>query len=221
MLKPIAAALEALALAKEFGGELDLDYYAKTHQALADVIVAVQNHDRILTNAEASPTGADYEHVMKTLGLRADATTDTPSIAGLAVLAHYTPDAKALETFARLLGLAEDATLSAVQITAEVVDVTEGVIGFEDVSIVPAVLDLTTGKLVLVDKELGHPLLEWEDVGVTIHHNGQRYNLPILEHSIPDGLWRTEITEHINKFGYWAVLDLRALVKSVAETRRA
>jgi hypothetical protein len=34
MLKPIAAALEALALAKECGGELDLDYYAKAHQTL-------------------------------------------------------------------------------------------------------------------------------------------------------------------------------------------
>lgn len=81
MSKPIAAALEALALAKQCGGELDLEYYAKTHQALTEVVEATRKHDRILMNAEASPTGADYEHVMQLLGLRAEAVLDAQSIA--------------------------------------------------------------------------------------------------------------------------------------------
>jgi len=81
MSQPIAAALEALALAKECGGELDLDYYAKAHQELANVVEAAQNYDRSLLHAEASPTGVDYEHVMQLLGLRTEPATTAPTVA--------------------------------------------------------------------------------------------------------------------------------------------
>jgi hypothetical protein len=81
MSQPIAIALEALALAKECGGELDLDFYARTHQELSNLIETVRSHDRNIMSAEASPTGADYEHLMQLLGLRAEAVTDAPSIA--------------------------------------------------------------------------------------------------------------------------------------------
>mgnify|MGYP001627147326 CR=1 FL=1 len=80
MLKPLAAALQALALAKECGGELDLDFYASTHQDLSHVIEAARNHDRKLLTAEDSPTGADYEHLVQLLGLRAEAATASPSM---------------------------------------------------------------------------------------------------------------------------------------------
>ena len=81
MSQPIAAAPEALALAKDCGGELDLDFYARTHQELSNVIEAVRSHDRNLMSAEASPTGADYEHLMQLLGLRAEAVSTAPPIA--------------------------------------------------------------------------------------------------------------------------------------------
>jgi len=80
MSQPIAAALEALALAKECGGERDLDFYATTHHELANVIEAVRSDDRNLMSAEALPTGADYEHLMQLLGLRAEAVSTAPSI---------------------------------------------------------------------------------------------------------------------------------------------
>lgn len=81
MSQPIATALEALALAKECGGELDLDFYARTHQDLSNVMEALRGHDRNLMSTEASPTGADYEHLMQLLGLRAEAVSTAPSIA--------------------------------------------------------------------------------------------------------------------------------------------
>jgi len=80
MSQPIAADLEALALAKDSGRELHLNHYATTHQPLADIIEAAQNHDRILMKAEACPTGADCDHMMQLLGLRAEATTNLSSI---------------------------------------------------------------------------------------------------------------------------------------------
>lgn len=206
MLKPIEVALQALEVAKECGGELDLQMYAQAHKALASAVAELRRHDQTLTDAEASPTGADYEHIMQLLGMRAGTNADA------AVLTRYTPDALELQSIARLLGLEDGAALNAIQITADVVDVMDGVIGGDNVSTVPATFDLTTGKLALVDKELGHPLLVWDGCGATIHYNGRSYNLTMLEHSVPDDLWRTEISSHIREHGYWAVLDLRALL---------
>lgn len=74
MLKPIDVVLQALEVAKECGGELDLDMYAQAHKVLLDATAALHEHDRILFQAEALPTGADYEHVMTSLGLRFEAT---------------------------------------------------------------------------------------------------------------------------------------------------
>lgn len=121
-------------------------------------------------------------------------------------------DADTVAAVAALLGVTNRESHNAVEIKVEVVDVMEGVIGGEDVSIVPALLDLTTGKLALVDKELGHPLLVWDDHGATMYYGERQYNLPFLAHSVPDDLWRTGISDHIRANGYWAVLDLRALI---------
>lgn len=125
---------------------------------------------------------------------------------------HCTLDAEALQAVKELLGLAPGVSLNAIEVEAEVVDVMDGVIGGNDVSIVPALLDFTTGRLALVNKELGHPLLVWDEVGATVHYCGRQYSVPVLEDSVPADLWRTEISDHIQANGYWAVLDLRALI---------
>lgn len=118
-------------------------------------------------------------------------------------------DGRTIARIAALLGVASHAPL---EVTVEVVDITEGLIGGEDVSIVPALLDVTTGKLALVDKELGHPLLIWDEIGATVHHGGSQYQIPVTGDNVPNDLWRTEIPDYIKAHGYWAVLDLRVLV---------
>lgn len=79
MIKAIEAALEALAVAKESGGEIDLDMYAEAHHALACAADAIREHDRILNASETPPSGADYEHVLALLGLRDDADAKAES----------------------------------------------------------------------------------------------------------------------------------------------
>lgn len=121
-------------------------------------------------------------------------------------------EARTVASIAALFGVANDASPSELEIKAEVVDVMDGVIGGDDVSIVRALLDITTGKLALVDKELGHPLLVWHEVGATIYYGERQYSIPVIECSVPDDLWSTEISDHIRANGYWALLDLRALI---------
>lgn len=123
-----------------------------------------------------------------------------------------TLDASTVAAVAALLGLTDRDSNNAVEIKVEVVDVMEGVIGGEDVSIVPALLDLATGMLVLAENEPGHPLLVWDDCKATIYYGERQFDLPFLAHSVPDDLWRSAISDHIRANGYWAVLDLRALI---------
>lgn len=130
-------------------------------------------------------------------------------------------DAGTIASIAARLGVANGATHNAIEIKTEVVDVMDGVIGGDDVSVVSALLDLSTGRLVLVDKELGHPLLVWDEVGATIHYGEHQYSVPVLEDSIPDDLWRTEVSDHIIANGYWAVLDLRSLIAPCAQEQIA
>lgn len=118
-------------------------------------------------------------------------------------------DGPTIARIAALLGVASHAPL---EVTVEVVNITEGLIGGEDVSIVPAILDLTTGKLALVDKELGYPPLIWDEIGATIHHGGNQLHIPVTEDNVPNHLWRAEISDHIRTHGYWAMLDLRSLL---------
>lgn len=130
-------------------------------------------------------------------------------------------DAGAIASIAALLGVANEVVHNAIDIKTEVVNVMDGVIGGDDVSVVSALLDLTTGKLVLVNKELGQPLLVWDDVGATIHYGERQYSIPVLEGSIPDDLWRTEISDHIMTNGYWAVLDLSSVIAPCAQQQIA
>lgn len=126
-------------------------------------------------------------------------------------------DAGTIASIAALLGMENEAAPNAIEIKTEVVDVTDGVIGGDDVSVVSARLDLSTGRLVLVDKELGYPLLVWDEVGATIHYGERQYSVPVLKDSIPDDLWRTEVSDHIMDNGYWALLDLRSLIAPCAQ----
>lgn len=127
-------------------------------------------------------------------------------------------DGPTIARIAALLGAASHAPL---EVTVEVVDITEGLIGGEDVSIVPAILDLTTGKLALVDKELGHPLLIWDEIGATVHHGGNQYQIPVTEDNVPNELWRAEISDHIRAHGYWAMLDLCVLIAPSEQNQAA
>lgn len=121
-------------------------------------------------------------------------------------------DGGTIARLAALLGVAPESSHTPLDVKVEVVDITEGIIGGEDVSIVPALLDLTTGKLALVDKELGHPLLIWGEIGATIHRGVSQYQVPVMEDNVPGDLSRAEIYDHIRAHGYWAVLDLRVLI---------
>jgi hypothetical protein len=70
MNTPIKRALDALALAKDCGGELDLQYYAASYATLSQAVQAARAYDASLNAAERPPTGEDYEHIMSLLGLR-------------------------------------------------------------------------------------------------------------------------------------------------------
>lgn len=70
MKTAIELALEALELASQCGGELDLDFYTQAHTALKQAVEEVRSHDRMLNAKEAAPTGVDYEHIVSLLGLR-------------------------------------------------------------------------------------------------------------------------------------------------------
>lgn len=61
-------------------------------------------------------------------------------------------------------------------------------------------------------RSVGHLLLVWDEAGATVHYGERKYNVPVLEDSVPIDLWRTDVLDHIQANGYWAVLDLRALI---------
>jgi hypothetical protein len=70
MTTPINDALEALTLAAQCGGELDLEQYRQALLALQNAVNAVREHDRNLNATEEPPTGDDYERILDILGLK-------------------------------------------------------------------------------------------------------------------------------------------------------
>lgn len=124
MNNPIQAALEALALAKQCGGELDLQHYAEAHTALDQVVQAARAYDATLEAAEQPPTGADYEHIMSLLGLRtldtkaAGIDADSPNVT------HF--DLAAAIDAAHRLVFPPDARVAGVLVNADIAPVSFG-----------------------------------------------------------------------------------------------
>jgi len=219
MTNPIKNAVEALALAKERGGELDLPYYADTHAALEQAVRAARKHDASLDAAKRQPTGADYEHIMSLLGLRTVDSVDDRETAIAAAIESAKQSDENVRRLVKILGLDETVQTSAIAIKADVVDFTQGCIGGDDVTSVDALLDLHTGKVTLTDHSLGYPLLVMDEE-CSIWHADKAYCLPqVVASGLPDGLDDDEIIEHIKLHGYWAVVDLGAILAGTSSAR--
>jgi hypothetical protein len=158
MSNPIKNALEALALAKQCGGELDLKYYNETHAALDKAVQAARAYDQSIGDADRPPTGADYEHIMSLLGLRTVDAVDYREAAVAAAIEKTKQPAETVLRLAVILGLDETVQTDTVRIEVDVVDFTQRRIGGEDSTAVAATLDLHTGRVALVDYSLGHPM---------------------------------------------------------------
>jgi hypothetical protein len=61
--------LDALALAKDCGGELDRDIYKAAYDGLLSLAAKVRKYDDTMDAAERSPTGDDYNELLSLLGL--------------------------------------------------------------------------------------------------------------------------------------------------------
>lgn len=212
MNTPIKKALDALALAKECGGELDLQYYSESHAALDHVVQAARAYDASLNAAEQPPTGEDYEHIMSLLGLRTCNSIDDPEVAIAAAIEKAKQSDENVRRLADVLGLDETAQTDAVPIEVDAVDVTQSWIGGEDVAPAAATLDLHTGRVALVDHSLGHPLLVADGTCV-IRYAGKEYSLPFVTGSaVPIDLVDEAVIERIKTQGYWAIVDLSPIL---------
>lgn len=212
MNNPITAALDVLALAKQCGGELDLQYYAEAHAALDQVVQSARTYDASLEAVEQPPTGADYEHIMSLLGLRTIDSVDDRGTATTAAIESAKQSDENVRRLIAILGLDEKVQTSAVAIKVDVVEFTQGWIGGDDVTSVDALLDLHTGKVTLTDHSLGYPVLVMNEE-CPIWHADKAYWLPrVVASALPDGLDDNEIIEHIKQHGYWAVVDLGAIL---------
>jgi hypothetical protein len=73
-------AMRALELAKQCGGELDIEQYEQAYKDLAELRAAIVRYDQRLNDQEIAPTGDDYNEVMSFLGLNSSS---------LAYRSHY------------------------------------------------------------------------------------------------------------------------------------
>lgn len=216
MNTPIKKALDALALARECGGELDLQYYSESHAALDHVVQAARAYDASLNAAEQPPTGEDYEHIMSLLGLRTRDSIDDPEVAIAAAIEKAKQSDENVRRLADVLGLDETVQTDAVPIEADVVDATQTWIGGEDVTPVAATLDLHTGRVEFVDHSLGHPLLV-ADGACVIRYACEERSLPFVTGSaIPGDLDDEAVIERIKRQGYWAIVDLSPILASTS-----
>jgi hypothetical protein len=198
------------------GGQLDKEACQKACQGLVDASNAIREHHARIERNNLTATAADYEFVVRLLGL--DNKVAAAAMPCQPTVEHDGLSANEVKAIADVLGIVVDEPGHTINVEADVVDVTQSVIGAEDVRRVAATLDLTTGRIVLADDALGHPLLLWDDAGATIHCNDRVYEIPVIENSVPHELCRHEVIEHVQQHGYWALLDLRALL---ARQRRA
>lgn len=66
---PLNEAIEALKLASECGGELDLEIYQAAHTGLIAMRDEIRAHDARLDDRQEPPTGDDYNQVLSILHL--------------------------------------------------------------------------------------------------------------------------------------------------------
>ncbi|MEW5511916.1 hypothetical protein ABGT16_04785 [Pseudomonas asiatica] len=83
MKSALKLALEALDLAAECGGELDLDTYVEAKQKLQAMVDDIVMYDRKLDSDERVPQGDDYNELLSLLDL---ATPDSQAAASPAVV---------------------------------------------------------------------------------------------------------------------------------------
>jgi hypothetical protein len=210
MKETIELALEALSVAKDCGGELDLDFYADAHKRLQSAVLAIREHDTRLNDAGRSPEGSDYEFVMQVLGLVPQPTVATPPGPPAKEVAQLCISADKSLRVAALLGVRGDAELEAVEVTVEVVDPTQDFIGGEDIDKARAIVNLRTGHLDLVDAGLGHPIL-CTDGAATIYHRGRAFNAAVVDCSIPESMQPEEIPAHVRVHGNRGLIDLEGI----------
>lgn len=117
-----------------------------------------------------------------------------------------------MRQISEILGLTS--TAACVDVLVDVVDPTQGIIGGDDVTSVPAKLDLASGAIALDNPKHGHPLLNWVETGVSLIHDGQRYYAQLLEDNLPEYFYGEEIVDYIRKHGYHATIDVRTLTKA-------
>jgi hypothetical protein len=215
MTTPLKQALDALILAKESGGENDFDYYASVHRLLEQAIKKVRAYDCRLNEAERAPTGDDYNHILRLLGLDVDPDSAEPSLHGMEVQHHFKLSDSEVTQIAEKLSVPADARFEIVPISAVVVDISEGFIGGDDLSVVRATLDLRTGKVLLADNSLGYPLLSLDGLCTIIDGAGKHHGVPMIEHGIPHALDKGDIIDYVKQHGDWAILDLKSLLRDI------
>ncbi|NWC83142.1 hypothetical protein HX798_23045 [Pseudomonas putida] len=84
MKSALKLALEALELAVECGGALDLDTYVEAKRKLQSMVDNIVRYDRKLDRDERSPQGDDYNELLSILDL---ATSESQAAAAPAVVA--------------------------------------------------------------------------------------------------------------------------------------
>jgi hypothetical protein len=83
MKSALKLALEALNLAAECGGELDLDTYEEAKRKLQAMVDDIVKYDRKLDSDERVPQGDDYNELLSLLDL---ATADSQAAVAPAVV---------------------------------------------------------------------------------------------------------------------------------------
>lgn len=210
MNNTIDVVLRAISIAKNCGLPEDLDLYAQAYSRLQCAVTAIREHDKQLNDDGKAPTGSDYEHVLQTLGLireqpaaRAASTTPCP----VPALSVSPTD---VVTAAVVMGLSSATETSSVEVTVQVVNPTEDFIGGNDIDKMPAVLNLHTGHLDLIDPRLGHPVLCMDDIA-TIVHRGVTYQGAFITDSVPEDIAHDAIVTHIREHGYRASIDVTSI----------
>lgn len=75
MKNPLDNAIQALELASQCGGELDLEIYAKAHQELVAMRNAILTHNHQRNEKIQAPDGKDYNKLWSLLGLQREPGT--------------------------------------------------------------------------------------------------------------------------------------------------
>lgn len=186
--QPIQQAIKALALATRQSAAADQEAYLSARRSLASLVQNLRSHDHAMNAQERVPTGDDYSAVLELLGI--DATLRASS--------H--------------LEIQPGVDLCAVAVLVEVVDPADGLAGRNGVVEAPALLDLITGELHLLDTGLGFAP-HGCDARIWIRRGSCWVKAALFKHSLPNRLRGQDVIAHINEHGYTATLDLTTVVQ--------